>query len=1065
MSDDRAERLDAMWDALNAGRPVDAGDPDYPLLADLRAAGCVVAPKERVWMKTAIPAVSSASARTPAGPMPIQFGHTGLTEHEPAGREWPRWLAVAAVVVLLAGFAGVMNRDGIERRFAGNPKPTAAAIVAPANNATPGTDERATSVVEVSPATPVSETENTTSQEFVATTPRCTEASARISVAPSLDGDVEVTLLGITLQLGASLQLPATLGPLCVVSGEVAFTAPEFGGEWLPADETMLRDGRAGIEIRAEGSEPASVLVGLAGPGARRIGPAAGVVVTDYGMNRALASGADRAALSIRTFQLASGQTLNVDTGLEGSALIAVTDGELIVPRIDVQFGFFGRRHDGSALAIDDWEALYPEQGEIVLPQGLTGQLNESAGVFTAGKQGANGIVLTLDPASATLRGYEPTVAVRPSPEPKTPAATARESACVSPEFNEADFNRWFGSSGALATSEAAARTARFSPGQGDPAPEAMVQDVTRTMEQYVACSEPGDVLRWFGLQSPRFIGLFFAFADDGTDFTYDDFVKQVNDGSFRSLSTPGAELTTWDVRLQADGRVTANVEIDGEAAFVTFVEDQGRWLIDDVDDTALVGPAPAESAASDPDEVATVAPTSVPIETATVTAELTSNAAMPSCDGAVSRAPVDANQQLVYSLVGLTMQPGTEIRFEGTVGLVCVLSGEISIWYPWEDSSGEWLAPSGSPFDAVRQGGVRVEGNEPAIVLVGLIGPEARRFAIPQGVVVVDYGVDRLDELGAETVAVKIEMFDLLPGEGFVLDPGASGAAIAAVTGGAFAENPAYIGAHGRAIGRLHDGTYPLIDDINQEVGPPSAGMSVAANRNVVAYLAGPDGVSGFIIRVDPDSAMLQGYDATPEATSSADVERPVIEVGECTAPPFSEEQFNDWYVSRSMNEATVIAIFSLPRLSPGMGEPADPATIDGVTETIRQFFACADRKTVLEFLGLLDIALGSNFGPAVLESDDGSGTPVILEDMATWDEWVAGITSSDGIVFDSGPVQLNLVWDVRIQPDGRATALVEMNGSALMVTFRLVDGRWLISDIDEFAIVPRAPVATPTE
>ena len=48
-----------------------------------------------------------------------------------------------------------------------------------------------------------------------------------------------------------------------------------------------------------------------------------------------------------------------------------------------------------------------------------------------------------------------------------------------------------------------------------------------------------------------------------------------------------------WDVRTQTDGRVTAKIEYDGEAGLYTFVQDDGRWLIDDINSTAIIEPAP----------------------------------------------------------------------------------------------------------------------------------------------------------------------------------------------------------------------------------------------------------------------------------------------------------------------------------------------------------------------------------------------------------------------------------------------------------------------------------------
>jgi hypothetical protein len=117
----------------------------------------------------------------------------------------------------------------------------------------------------------------------------------------------------------------------------------------------------------------------------------------------------------------------------------------------------------------------------------------------------------------------------------------------------------------------------RFGPGEGDPADELTVQDVTKVAVEMAACLNAGDVLRLYAL-----------FSDDGL------IPALVPDDLFQAEAATPAALpeddqfatpTVWDVRVQEDGRVTALTELDGEVALITFVWNGDRYLIDLFDD------------------------------------------------------------------------------------------------------------------------------------------------------------------------------------------------------------------------------------------------------------------------------------------------------------------------------------------------------------------------------------------------------------------------------------------------------------------------------------------------
>ena len=117
----------------------------------------------------------------------------------------------------------------------------------------------------------------------------------------------------------------------------------------------------------------------------------------------------------------------------------------------------------------------------------------------------------------------------------------------------------------------------RFGPGEGDPADELTVQDVTKVAVEMAACLNAGDVLRLYAL-----------FSDDGLK------PALVPDDLFQAEAATPAALAkddqfampiVWDVRVQEDGRVTALVDLDGEVALITFAWNGERYLIDLFDD------------------------------------------------------------------------------------------------------------------------------------------------------------------------------------------------------------------------------------------------------------------------------------------------------------------------------------------------------------------------------------------------------------------------------------------------------------------------------------------------
>jgi len=98
------------------------------------------------------------------------------------------------------------------------------------------------------------------------------------------------------------------------------------------------------------------------------------------------------------------------------------------------------------------------------------------------------------------------------------------------------------------------------------------------------ACVNAGDQLKVFAFFSFPFLALTLF---EGT--SYDDLAQSAPS----ETQGTAVEGIIWDVRLQADGRVTAKIEEGGVASLYTFVRENGRWLIDEINRTAIIESAP----------------------------------------------------------------------------------------------------------------------------------------------------------------------------------------------------------------------------------------------------------------------------------------------------------------------------------------------------------------------------------------------------------------------------------------------------------------------------------------
>jgi hypothetical protein len=120
---------------------------------------------------------------------------------------------------------------------------------------------------------------------------------------------------------------------------------------------------------------------------------------------------------------------------------------------------------------------------------------------------------------------------------------------------------------------------------QGTPAEPATAEAVTATVRELVACFNAGELLRAYSLYTDHYLHRLLSRQDPTTLAAYDSLATPMP-------STPKERAKILDihgVRLLADGRVGAIVTIKyavvpvPKTFFVVFVEEGGRWLIDDI--------------------------------------------------------------------------------------------------------------------------------------------------------------------------------------------------------------------------------------------------------------------------------------------------------------------------------------------------------------------------------------------------------------------------------------------------------------------------------------------------
>lgn len=180
-----------------------------------------------------------------------------------------------------------------------------------------------------------------------------------------------------------------------------------------------------------------------------------------------------------------------------------------------------------------------------------------------------------------------------------------------------------------------------------------------------------------------------------------------------------------------------------------------------------------------------------------------------------------------------------------------------------------------------------------------------------------------------------------------------------------------------------------------------------------------------------------------TPVATLAQDstpaADGPVgVSAAFCTIAPRSIESLRS-IIDRQPADGTDVRIPI--RFAPGDGQPADVLTIEAVTDVMNELAACYNAGDLLRIYGLF--------------TDDALLPALLPEDVDA-----AAVATPDPI--SSGHLyEAPEIWDVRVQVDGRVTAMVDFNGELALITFAWNGEQYLIDLFDDQIVGSATPVA----
>ena len=137
--------------------------------------------------------------------------------------------------------------------------------------------------------------------------------------------------------------------------------------------------------------------------------------------------------------------------------------------------------------------------------------------------------------------------------------------------------------------------------------------------------------------------------------------------------------------------------------------------------------------------------------------------------------------------------------------------------------------------------------------------------------------------------------------------------------------------------------------------------------------------------------------------------------------------------------------------------GEAADPATVDAITSTLREWVACLQESQYPRAFALMTDDLVRRSGPTFGDPAEDTAENV----RARLEAQLAGTP---------GPLPAELrtpappLRDARVLPDGRVGAVWETGGDVIFVVFVRQGDHWLIADLIDVMPVAGTPVGVST-
>jgi quercetin dioxygenase-like cupin family protein len=392
---------------------------------------------------------------------------------------------------------------------------------------------------------------------------------------------------------------------------------------------------------------------------------------------------------------------------------------------------------------------------------------------------------------------------------------------------------------------------------------------------------------------------------------------------------------------------------------------------------------------------------------------------------------------QATLSLRELTLEPGSAwTHDQASATHIWVRSGELTLSLSHDGSP--QIVPAGTTATASEDGPVTFsnQGSEPVTLIEGmfLAGRSESPLVsdIPSGVAVQVLATGIVSISGTvETMLYTDSAQTGTVGSEYVRN----GARLVSVMEGPLLFSP--LGGPIDVLGGFaFDGAGSLEtletlgDPITLETGDavlahPGSGFSVEASGNepnqFVALLIAPIGDES-----EPSASPVADADV-----ASTDGQMTDVTPGDCTIVPRSIEEFTAIF-SDPYAEGTPQAGMR-DRATTGM--PADQASVDGITDTVRQIVACNAPGTHLKMYSL--------YSANMLRFHAAAGT-LTLDDITGLDQLEPPASSSPVSGFIA-------VESVVVFPDGRVGAMVNANGELAYLTFVFEDGRWLIDFWDD--------------